>query len=118
MFRAAPPAANPDSKKAVRRRKDARERQPEHHSAGLGDEIEAASLATSRKSRGAGKRARAVDEDEARRARVLPPCCRRPAAATLCPAVARARDARPPALAGALTPRRLAHTHHSCSPAG
>jgi hypothetical protein len=69
MFRAAPPAANPDSKKAVRQRKDARERQPERHTAGLGDEIEAASLATSRKSRGTGKRARAVDEDEARRRR-------------------------------------------------
>ena len=64
---------NPDSKKAVRRRKEARERQPEHHAAGLGDEIEAASLATS-KSRAARKRSRQVDEDEARAvARARPP---------------------------------------------
>ena len=56
---------NPDSKKAVRRRKEARERQPEHHAAGLGDEIEAVSLATS-KSRAARKRSRQIDDDEVR----------------------------------------------------
>lgn len=69
--------ANPDSKKAVRRRKEARERQPEHHAAGLGDEIEAVSLATS-KSRAARKRSRQIDEDEARGRAALP---RGPAAA-------------------------------------
>ena len=57
--------ANPDSKKAVRRRKEARERQPEHHAAGLGEEIEAASLATS-KGRAERKRSRQIDEDEVR----------------------------------------------------
>ena len=57
--------ANPDSKKAVKRRKEAKARQPEHHAAGLGDEIEAASLATS-KGRAERKRSRQIDEDEAR----------------------------------------------------
>ena len=56
---------NPDSKKAVKRRKEAKARQPEHHAAGLGDEIEAASLATS-KGRAERKRSRQIDEDEAR----------------------------------------------------
>ena len=64
---------NPDSKKAVRRRKEARERQPEHHAAGLGDEIEAVSLATS-KSRAARKRSRQIDDDEVRLHARAPAC--------------------------------------------
>ena len=54
---------NPDSKKAVKARRDAAARKPELHSAGLGDEIEAASLAPSRE-KGSKKRSRAVGEDE------------------------------------------------------
>jgi hypothetical protein len=58
--------ANPDSRKAVKRRKDEAARRPQRHGAGLGDEIEAASLAPSSRQRAGGKRSRPQDEDEAR----------------------------------------------------
>ena len=57
---------NPDSRKAVKRRKEEQARRPKQHAAALGDEIEAASLAPSSRQRAGGKGSRPVDEDQAR----------------------------------------------------
>lgn len=59
----------PDSKKAVKRRKEAAARKPRQHGAGLLEELETASLAPSTRRRAGQKRGRAQDEDEARRRR-------------------------------------------------
>ncbi len=59
-------ALNPDSRKAVKRRKEEKARRPERHAAGLGEEIETASLAPSSRNRVGQKRSRPQDEDEAR----------------------------------------------------
>jgi len=55
--------ANPDSKKAVKARKDAASRKPEHHVAGLGEEIDNAALAQP-SHRPTKKRGRSAGDEE------------------------------------------------------
>ena len=64
MFRA-PPRAAPDSKKAVKARKEARERKPEVHELALGEAIETVSQVGS-KARLGKKRGRVQEEEEVR----------------------------------------------------